>query len=326
MDKILIVHLTNALGLHFFDWSLNFLSGNASVTPNPLEEKTAHSHKLKKVITVNDLTLHQSDNLKILILQTMINIGDWNILFPVDLSTHEGREELNEFKFDYYVKIIKSAKEQGFRIILVDWAKKHWLIPTYQTRFPMSNVTSTLQTRDQCNADWIDNYFPKAANKWNNTSKWDKREMLAVCLRPEITGETYATSLLLQFNNELDIINTDELWFNMESVLLKYININKDRRQEWLPIYYKWQQNHDISFSEDYWEILHAIYNGDSKDLSKYNLDLTKEALIQHGMIYAYDLNFKTWQLETFPNNTYELHKLLEDNIHTRDFTYDRQP
>ena len=128
MDKILIVHLTNALGLHFFDWSLNFLSGNASVTPNPLEEKTAHSHKLKKVITVNDLTLHQSDNLKILILQTMINIGDWNILFPVDLSTHEGREELNEFKFDYYVKIIKSAKEQGFRIILVEHATNAMLI------------------------------------------------------------------------------------------------------------------------------------------------------------------------------------------------------
>ena len=325
MDKILIVHLSNALGLHFFDWSLNFLSGNAGVTHNPLVEKTAHAHLLKKIITVNDLTLHQSDNLKILILQAVININDWNILFPANISTHAGREELKEFQFDHYVKIIKSAKEQGFRIILVDWAKKHWLIPTYQTRFPLSNITGALQTRNQSNTEWLDHYFPGAANKWDNTSQWDKREMLALCLRPKITCETYATSLASHFNNELDIINTDELWFNMESVLLKYININKDRRQEWLPIYYKWQKNHDISFSEDYWKILNAIYTGESKDLSKYNLDLTKESLIQHGMIYAYDLNFKTWQLETFSNNTHELNKLLESNIHTRDFTYDRQ-
>jgi hypothetical protein len=50
-------------------------------------------------------------------------------------------------------------------------------------------------------------------------------------------------------------------------------------------------------------------------DLTRFNLDLMQEACIQHHLIYNYNLNFKTWQLEKF-SDTKQLHSLLELNTH----------
>ena len=40
-------------------------------------------------------------------------------------------------------------------------------------------------------------------------------------------------------------------------------------------------------------------------------------------LIYKYGLNLKTWQLEKFPNNTKQLHELLEENIHPIEKIYE---
>jgi len=55
-----------------------------------------------------------------------------------------------------------------------------------------------------------------------------------------------------------------------------------------------------------------------------YEIDLTfdQEIIIQHCLIYQHGLNLKTWQLEKFPNNTQDLHKLLEPNIHSVENIY----
>jgi hypothetical protein len=57
-------------------------------------------------------------------------------------------------------------------------------------------------------------------------------------------------------------------------------------------------------------------------DISDYNFEFYQEAIIQHIMIYKYGMNFKLWQLEKFPDNTQDLHKLLEPNIHKVDNLY----
>ena len=50
-----------------------------------------------------------------------------------------------------------------------------------------------------------------------------------------------------------------------------------------------------------------------------YEIDLTfeQEVIVQHCLIYQHGLNLKTWQLEQFPRNTRDLHRLLEPNTHT---------
>jgi hypothetical protein len=68
-----------------------------------------------------------------------------------------------------------------------------------------------------------------------------------------------------------------------------------------------------LQFEYNYKHIVESIVNNWS-----YPIDLTfdQEIVIQHCLIYHYGLNLKTWQLEKFPNNTQDLHKLLEPNIH----------
>jgi hypothetical protein len=50
--------------------------------------------------------------------------------------------------------------------------------------------------------------------------------------------------------------------------------------------------------------------------LERFNLDFYKEVIIQNALLYKQNLNLKNWQLEKFPANTQDLHKLLEPNIH----------
>ena len=51
-------------------------------------------------------------------------------------------------------------------------------------------------------------------------------------------------------------------------------------------------------------------------------MDLWQEAIVQHILIYKYNLNLKNWQLKKFPDNTQDLHKLLETNIHPTKILY----
>ena len=63
-------------------------------------------------------------------------------------------------------------------------------------------------------------------------------------------------------------------------------------------------------------EIMNAVLNGYTMDISSFNLDIMQEATIQHVLIYKYGLNLKTWELDVFPNNTKHIHELIEENIH----------
>ena len=152
----------------------------------------------------------------------------------------------------------------------------------------------------------------------NNIS--DKREFIALNLRPH---ECVDQTLDADFSKSHFYLDAQELWYNGEDVLtrvMEYLDIKiQDKRLiSWVPIYKQWQQKQlDIlKFSWNLSHICESIVKDYYYDLSDYNLDLWKEAIIQHEMIYKYGLNFKNWQLEKFPKNTRDLHVLLEPNIH----------
>lgn len=321
MNKVLIVHLAAGLGLHFFDWSLNFLANN-KVVDNPLSNGRAHKHEIKVVQSPDDLNRYPSNNADILVLHSVCSISSVDPNAPTDLHSHEGRERLKIKMLDTHAKIIQTALNQGFRIAVVDWSKQHWLIPSYQKRFNKLFFTDESATREQQNAQWIKLFFFDAQEKWDQKSVWDQRELLAVCMRPKTMAETFAKDIHAQFDKGVDYITTDRLWFDLDSVVSEYVTVNTDKMQHWLSVYHQWQCVHDVKFSLDYNQICQDIATGTHRDLSEYDLDFTKEALIQHAMIYAYDLNFKTWNLERFPNSAIDLHNLLEPNIHQRQFTY----
>ena len=180
---------------------------------------------------------------------------------------------------------------------------------------------------DHSQCDFLLSFFNKDYITWKeqvpeSDSLWNRREFIALNLRP-----WDISTLNLEKNIDFSLphlyLDGQELWYNGESTLIKvmqYLNISIDsnRLASWLPIYKSWQTI-QLNLLKFYWNFDHicdSIVHGYDYDLSEYNLDLWKEASIQHAMIYKYGLNFKTWHLEKFPNNTKELHTLLEDNLH----------
>lgn len=69
-------------------------------------------------------------------------------------------------------------------------------------------------------------------------------------------------------------------------------------------------------FSRNFDNIIDAIVNNRFMSLSRYRLDLIKEALIQSALITKYNLNLMCYGLDKFPDNTQDLHSLLEPNTH----------
>jgi len=170
----------------------------------------------------------------------------------------------------------------------------------------------------------IQYFFGDKINSSNTV--WDQREQLALSIRPlnYLSVEKY-----LDLSTAHLYIDARELWHDGEALLrkiLKYLDLNlyTTRLDHWKKIYYNWQQSQTkiLKFSWNLDHICKSIVVDDYYDLTEYNLDLWKEAVIQHVILYKYGLNFKGWHLEKFPNNTKELHKLLEPNQHNIEDIY----
>ena len=93
-------------------------------------------------------------------------------------------------------------------------------------------------------------------------------------------------------------------------------NIDQSRWNSWMSVHNQWRQLHAQSFSRNFTEIINAIVNNQYMSLKRYDIDFYKEVLIQHTLIFQHNLNLKTWNLTKFPDNTQDIHALLEPNFH----------
>ena len=93
--------------------------------------------------------------------------------------------------------------------------------------------------------------------------------------------------------------------------------MDPQRFNQWLPIYQQWasRQLKILDFCHEVSHIIDSIVNNWDYQLG--DLSFEQEVVIQHYLIYKHNLNLKTWQLEKFPSNTKDLHKLLETNTHS---------
>jgi len=160
-------------------------------------------------------------------------------------------------------------------------------------------------------------FFSDSVNQWNSaglTNSWDIRERDALNIRPlDPIREYYLTDPHLR-------IDCREFWYNGARVINRVMDYLKlkilpDKFKQWEEIYYQWQKIHTdtMEFVYNCDHIVSAVVNNWDYAI---NLTSEQEVVIQHFLIYKYGLNLKTWQLEKFPNNTKQLHDLLEDNIH----------
>ena len=105
---------------------------------------------------------------------------------------------------------------------------------------------------------------------------------------------------------------------------MKYLDLDivPERLSAWIPVYRRWQsiQSRSLKFAINLPYIIDAIVNNWYYELD--DLSFEQEVIIQHFLIYKHNLNLKTWKLSKFPDNTQQLHDLLEANIHVVENIY----
>jgi len=91
-----------------------------------------------------------------------------------------------------------------------------------------------------------------------------------------------------------------------------------DRLEAWRPVYQQWQriQSKPMAFAFQFEHIVESIVNGWYCPI---DLTFHQEAAVLHSLMFDYDLNLRNWGLTKFPNNTQQLHSLLEANTHPID-------
>jgi hypothetical protein len=347
MSNIFSVTSTSSVGCTFLDWSIHWLSGEqqfynvnskwGSLTDNPITNKNAHLHnknhpsgyaettnyikKLKEVSSDSTLSIYFFP------LRTHYATATLNIT-PETLG--ESLDVIVDLQNIDYAKIWSYCNSETIPIIYVNLTSPILYTNEIRVLNHKTFINTVRNSIDEVRSDFLLDYFSKdlhiLKDQGNFDHIWDQREFIALNIRP---WDTQNMGQDVDFSIPHLYLDAQELWHNGEQTLIKvmqYLNIpiDNDRLIHWRPIYKTWQdmQVSILKFAWNFDYICESIVNGYNYNISDYNLDLWKEAMIQHTILYKYGLNFKTWQLEKFPNNTKELHKLLEPNIHNIEDIY----
>lgn len=335
MSTIICCTSTVSIGCTFLDWSINYLGGKTKflslqhgwidLVADPLTNTSAHQH-LK-----NHPLGFQGTRTYVEFLESKSNYFS---IYPYHQKLHTAASELNidgtcltndnlieiiQKITDDYQQMIEYLYNKGAKIVFLELSDDY---PLYfleaREKALLFKETTLPVTQDQVRDDIDSLFFSDSKQSWQEqglTEIWDTRERLALCVRP-----FSKKSLQVEIKQPILKVNALDLWYHGEHKILEildYCNIEicKDRMAKWLPLFNKWKniQLKTLEFQLLHKDILNAIVDGKSMAI---DLNFSQEVVIQHCLIYQYNLNLKTWQLDKFPNNTLELHKLLEPNIH----------
>ena len=339
MNKKICVTSTRAVGCTFIDWSLHFLSGQNDfyqstyqswlpLNQNPITKNNSHGH-------LKNHPAGQKNLESVLKLFDAQSQDRFYTVYPISLHLDKAAQELGidlsnvgkDYKIlkDYiskdYNRLLETCYQQNTKLIFVATDPR---VPFYFLH-PRSLDRGLLKlgpiNSSEAYIDEIQNiFFTQSINTWNKlglTNIWDIRERRALDLRIYSDSENFATS----FKSPHLWINSVDFWTRGKEVIHDIMNyaeleILQDKFESWSFIYKNWQdiQLNALKFDYNCDHIIDAIINN-----WYYQIDLTfeQEIVIQHLLIYKHNLNLKTWELTKFPNNTQDLHKLLESNIHS---------
>jgi len=291
------------IGATFIDWSIRYLSGDKlffnikeddyiSVISVPLTNKNIHLHKRNEVKNNKQLKSYRNKFEQVI-------TSSYHSTIALSWVNERNSKTIKKQQVDLQ-DMINDMIFHKDHIILLDISNPLYLI------------------RDNTRAGISDSIYSRY-NKINDlTNIWDMREILALSMRLYISP---FKALKKDFRHYL--IKNHELFYNLSSTIddiMNFVEIvyNKNKLEHWVNIYKQWQQLHhdEMIYTLYFDDIIQYIVNGHDLDLSRFNLDLAKEAYILHVLIYEYDLNIKSNKLDKFPNNTKEIHQLLEPNIH----------
>lgn len=321
---------THSVGCTFLDWSIHWLAGKDQyyaldqeiwipLVKNPVTKINAHLHQRNHPSTKDTLAVfiaRAQDKFCSAYLspprgyELVSQLG----LTENNLTSKSGQKIFYNTMYSEYTNSVQHCLDSNVPVVFVHSSTQprgYYWSPRNQGKNLFND--QPFDTLEQ-NQEFYNQLFYK---KSDIETAWDKREMLALGLRPYDTDIFQSVGWADQHLR----IDCQQLWHDTQhcvTEIMEYLNIPlaSDRMRSWLPVAQQWQQIQirQLNFGWQVDDIVNCIVNGWYRSLP--NLTLTEEAIIQHLLIYRHGLNLKTWQLEKFPNNTQQLHQLLEPNIH----------
>jgi hypothetical protein len=322
-------------GCTFLEWSVHFLSGQKDyfhvkhgrmpLSLDPVNQVNSHGHQKN-----HPAGLAQTDFVIAMLKkqpglnsfypipefadQTVSKLG-----FELESLTDQQWQQVMNSREQSDNQLLQNINQQDVKIIFVainDALLMYTKNIRSLDRLPFANQKAVDHEEVISNFESV--FYKNDIENWNSlglNNVWDVRERRALARN---LIKTSVNKPNLNFDHYW--LDSQNLWYNGQREIPKIMNwlaleIVADRFDAWLPIYHKWQQIQidALQFQYNYQHIVDSIVNN-----WPYSIDLTfeQEVIIQHCLIYQHNLNLKTWQLEKFPTNTQDLHKLLEPNIH----------
>jgi hypothetical protein len=346
MTKIVCLLSESSVGCTFVDWSINFLAGKDQyysfaqktwipLVSNPLTECNAHLHDRNHPGGIENC---------ITMIQQAKNMPDTGLysMYPFTGETDHVRktlkinlEESDEKEFcqleqdwhaDEFSRIFDYCANNSKVIFIYNNKSINWF-----RLFSHLRMVHNMSIDEQAEIAYRKQSFhKKSINHWKSLGLeniWDIRERQALDIRPLDTSTDKLTDLC-DFSLSHFRASVCDLWhrgIELFHQIMMYLDIPIDpvRLTQWIPIYHEWVQKPLalMQFGDAFDDTIKCIVNGWYKELPELSFD--QEVIIQHALIYQHNLNLKTWQLEKFPRNTIDLHRLLEPNTHKLVHTYE---
>lgn len=342
-------------GNTFVEWSVYFLSNKSTyfswpkcqwvtLVKNPFNGLNAHKHPknypwgadstrdfFDAVDRQNDFGLYSSYPHQ-LMLQTIakkINV-DINKISEKSVYT-----KILEYDRRETIRMVDLCFERSSHLVYLEYKSQAMPLIYFFPRALATKFTNLSKPKDENELlDEQDQLWNESdINAWNDlylTDIWDRRERLALNIRPigkpgiDCVSDVFDR---INFSRKHHRIGVRDLWCRGDQTfitLMEYLDLPIDAGQwkKWQPIYQQWAapQLRILGFMDNLSYVLEAIVNDWYYQLPE--LTFRQEVLIQHFLIYQYNLNLKTWQLNKFPSNTRDLHVLLEPNIHGTSLLY----
>lgn len=342
--KLFAVTSPKSLGCTFVDWSVHFLSGQekfynvneheVALTANPLGELNAHGHLRNHP---NGLSETQSqieylrNNCTLPLASVYPNplVGD-KALAQLGTTAQEMTanqwQNAQEIIVADYQDTVKYCVNQGVSVVYI--APDPALLVYEMTRRSLDRFVfsgAKPYCLDELNKEFESVFFNNSVQTWEKlglTNIWDQRERQALDIRPLNTMQ-----FSIDHSDPMCWVNCQELfYFGIDAMqkIMRYLDIEivPERMSVWIPVYRRWQaiQSNSLKFAINLSYIIDAIVNNWYYELG--TLSYEQEVIIQHFLIYKHNLNLKTWNLSKFPDNTQQLHSLLEPNIHVVENIY----
>ena len=305
------------LGSHFLIWSVHYLSSQKTyyrqqdkstrkIPENPLTDDTAHR------FLMNHCRSEES------YLKTLEFLSDRTGLYHLKYTPRKKTiEESNEDIARFHVFMA----EKNVKVLNTTCDDLQHLIAFLRFDYQIANWQYDMdKVKEHCQHYWPD-FFKNKEIYLDNLNSWhDIREGIAFNLRPADLMRSAPNRI---FHDNILHHRFEDFLQDGQGTIERVLNFldlpyNNELIVDWSRIHAEWSEylKHYIYFCNDIQLIVSNIVAERPMDLTKYKMDVLKEGVLLHFLMFQHELNLKV-KMEVLPQNTKQIFALLGKNQRT---------